>query len=127
MGMTVVIPDMDPTKPAEADPRKLVEAIEAMPVPVPGSPAIWKNLASWGARTGLKLPTMKRIMMAGVPVPVTLHEQLQSIFDGKAELHTPYGATESFLWRALPATSSCPTPPPSPAGRACAWASWRRA
>ena len=26
-GMTVVIPDMDPTKPAEADPRLLLEAI----------------------------------------------------------------------------------------------------
>lgn len=97
MGMTVVIPDMDPTKPAEADPRKLVEAIEAHACTSAfGSPAIWKNLASWGARTGLKLPTMKRIMMAGAPVPVTLHEQFQSIFDGKAELHTPYGATESL-------------------------------
>lgn len=97
MGMTVVIPDMDPTKPAEAEPEKLVEAIESHGCTSAfGSPAIWKNLGAWGARTGLKLPTMKRIMMAGAPVPIALHEQFQAIFDGKAELHTPYGATESL-------------------------------
>ena len=97
MGMTVVIPDMDPTKPAEADPRKLVEAIESHACTSAfGSPAIWKNLASWGVKTGLKLPMMKRILMAGAPVPIQLHEQFQTIFDGNAELHTPYGATESL-------------------------------
>ncbi len=97
MGMTVVIPDMDPTKPAEADPRKLVEAIEShCCTSAFGSPAIWKALAAWGVETGLKLPSMKRIMMAGAPVPVSLHEQFQQIFDGNAELHTPYGATESL-------------------------------
>ena len=97
MGMTVVIPDMDPTKPAEADPRKLVDAIESHACTSAfGSPAIWKNLAAWGVKTGLKLPTMKRILMAGAPVPVKLHEQFQTIFDGHAELHTPYGATESL-------------------------------
>jgi acyl-CoA synthetase (AMP-forming)/AMP-acid ligase II len=97
MGMTVVIPDMDPTKPAQADPEKLVEAIETHACTSAfGSPAIWKNLAAWGVKTGLRLPTMKRILMAGAPVPVSLHEQFQTIFDGKAELHTPYGATESL-------------------------------
>lgn len=97
MGMTVVIPDMDPTKPAEARPEKLVEAIESHACTSAfGSPAIWKALAAWGVKTGLKLPTMKRIMMAGAPVPISLHEQFQTIFDGTAELHTPYGATESL-------------------------------
>jgi len=97
MGMTVVIPDMDPTKPAQANPEKLVEAIESHACTSAfGSPAIWKNLAAWGVKTGLKLPTMKRILMAGAPVPLSLHESFQTIFDGKAELHTPYGATESL-------------------------------
>ncbi len=97
MGMTVVIPEMDPTKPAQADPKKLVEAIEAHGCTSAfGSPAIWKNLALWGRESGLKLPTMKRILMAGAPIPVWMHEAFQRIFDGKAELHTPYGATESL-------------------------------
>ena len=102
MGMTVVIPEMDPTKPAQADPKKLVEAIEAHGCTSAfGSPAIWKNLALWGKESGLKLPTMKRILMAGAPVPVWMHEAFQRIFDvdgsgATAELHTPYGATESL-------------------------------
>lgn len=97
MGMTVVIPDMDPTKPAQADPRKLVEAIESHACTSAfGSPAIWKRLGAWGAETGLHLPTMRRILMAGAPVPVSLHEQFQDIFRGNAQLHTPYGATESL-------------------------------
>jgi acyl-CoA synthetase (AMP-forming)/AMP-acid ligase II len=105
MGMTVVIPEMDPTKPAQADPKKLVEAIEAHGCTSAfGSPAIWKNLALWGKESGLKLPTMKRILMAGAPVPVWMHEAFQRIFDSSdgsgtgatAELHTPYGATESL-------------------------------
>lgn len=102
MGMTVVIPEMDPTKPAQADPKKLVEAIEAHGCTSAfGSPAIWKNLALWGRDSGLKLPTMKRILMAGAPVPVWMHEAFQRIFDADgtgatAQLHTPYGATESL-------------------------------
>jgi acyl-CoA synthetase (AMP-forming)/AMP-acid ligase II len=97
MGMTVVIPDMDPTKPAEADPAKLIEAIEAHGCTSAfGSPAIWKNMAVYARKNGLKLPSMRRILMAGAPVPVWMHEAFQEIFDGTAQLHTPYGATESL-------------------------------
>jgi len=97
MGMTVVIPDMDPTKPAQADPVKLIEAIEANGCTSAfGSPAIWKNMALYAREHGLKLPSMKRILMAGAPVPVWMHEAFQEIFDNNAQLHTPYGATESL-------------------------------
>ncbi|MFT5679679.1 MAG: acyl-CoA synthetase (AMP-forming)/AMP-acid ligase II [Myxococcota bacterium] len=97
MGMTVVIPDMDPTKPAEADPVKLIEAIEANGCTSAfGSPAIWKNMALHARKHGLKLPRMKRILMAGAPVPVWMHEAFQEIFSDGAQLHTPYGATESL-------------------------------
>ncbi len=97
VGMTVVIPDMDPTKPAQADPQKLIDAIETHGCTSAfGSPAIWKALAAWGDAHDLKLPSMKRILMAGAPVPVSLHESFQRFFDGNAELHTPYGATESL-------------------------------
>ena len=97
MGMTVVIPDMDPTKPAQADPRKLIEAIEAHGCTSAfGSPAIWKNMATYATAHDIQLPSMRRILMAGAPVPVWMHEAFQKIFVGDAELHTPYGATESL-------------------------------
>ena len=97
MGMTVVIPDMDPTKPAQADPKKLIEAIEAHGCTSAfGSPAIWKNMALYARENGIVLPSMRRILMAGAPIPVWMHEAFQEIFTGQAELHTPYGATESL-------------------------------
>ena len=97
MGMTVVIPDMDPTKPAMADPDKLVEAIQTQNCTSAfGSPAIWKNMALRCRETGTTLPSMRRILMAGAPVPVWMHEAFQEILTDGAELHTPYGATESL-------------------------------
>lgn len=97
MGCTVVIPDMDPSKPGQAEPAKLVEAItDQACTSAFGSPAIWRRLAEHGRATGLRLPTLRRILMAGAPIPVWMHEAFQQIFDGKAELHTPYGATESL-------------------------------
>ena len=97
IGMTVVIPDMDPTKPAQADPERLIEAIEAHGCTSAfGSPAIWKNMALYARDRQIRLPSMRRILMAGAPVPVWMHEAFQEIFAGRAELHTPYGATESL-------------------------------
>ena len=97
MGCTVVFPDMDVRKPGATDPQKLVEAIQSQECTSAfGSPAIWRPLAIFGRATGLRLPTLRRILMAGAPIPVWMHEDFQRIFDGKAELHTPYGATESL-------------------------------
>jgi len=97
MGMTVVIPDMDPTKPAQADPDKLVEAIQTQGCTSAfGSPAIWKNVALRCRAQRTRLPSMRRILMAGAPVPVWMHEAFGEILSDGAQLHTPYGATESL-------------------------------
>ena len=97
MGMTVVIPDMDPTKPAKADPNKLVEAIQTQGCTSAfGSPAIWKNVALRCREMGTVLPSMRRILMAGAPVPVWMHEAFGEILTDGAQLRTPYGATESL-------------------------------
>ena len=42
MGVTTVIPDMDPTRPARVDPRKIIEAVSDWNVTQAfGSPALW--------------------------------------------------------------------------------------
>ena len=47
-GMTVVIPDMDPTKPAEADPQLLLESIRDQGCTNAfASPSLWKNMVRW--------------------------------------------------------------------------------
>lgn len=97
LGMTVVIPELDPTKPAKADPARLVEAIRNQGCTSAfGSPAIWKNVARHCLANDIQLPSLRRILMAGAPVPSSLHEAFSRILTAGAEVHTPYGATESL-------------------------------
>jgi olefin beta-lactone synthetase len=97
MGMTVVIPDMDPSKPALAKPERLVHAIQSQKCTSAfGSPAIWKNVAPYCIERNIVFGSMKRILMAGAPIPVTTHEAFSHILPAGAEIHTPYGATESL-------------------------------
>ena len=50
LGMTCVIPDMDPTRPARIDPRKAVAQIRQFGVTnLFGSPAVVRRLGEWGA------------------------------------------------------------------------------
>ena len=98
MGMRVVIPDMDPTRPATADPKKLTDAINEQGVTFTfGSPAIWKNVSGWCVENNVKLPTLKRVLMAGAPVANEIHERLlNGVLQEGASTHTPFGATESL-------------------------------
>ena len=99
IGMTVIIPDMDPTCPANADPRKIIEAIENHGVTFSfGSPALWNNVSQFCVDHNIVLPTLRKILMAGAPIPPFLHQRmLEKILPKGAEIHTPYGATESLL------------------------------
>lgn len=96
-GLTVVIPEMDPTKPAEADPEILVEAIlDQGCTSAFASPALWKNFAKYCLEKNIKLPSIKRILSAGAPIPTQLHHDFQQIVSEGVEIFTPYGATESL-------------------------------
>ena len=97
LGMTVVIPKMDPTRPAHADPAHLIQAInEHGCTSTFGSPAIWKNVAKYALKHQLTLPSLKRILTAGAPISPQIHEAFQQILSNNAQVHTPYGATESL-------------------------------
>ncbi len=97
MGMTAVIPDMDPTKPAQAEPRKLVEAISNHGVTnIFASPALLRRLGAYSNRKNIKLPSLKRIISAGAPVTPDILDKFTSVLDEDAEIFTPYGATEAM-------------------------------
>ena len=97
MGMTSVIPDMDPARPALVDPVKIVEAIQNHGVTNSfGSPAIWRRVTEYCLQEGIQLPSIKRILMAGAPVPGTILQRFTKILSKGADTHTPYGATESL-------------------------------
>ncbi|WP_374012820.1 olefin beta-lactone synthetase [Pseudoxanthomonas koreensis] len=91
LGLTSVIPDMDPTRPARADPRKLHAAIARFGVTqLFGSPALMKVLADHGA----PLPTVRRVTSAGAPVPAEVVARIRTLLPDDAQFWTPYGATE---------------------------------
>lgn len=96
LGMATVVPKLDPSRPAAADPAHLVQAIRQNGVTNSfGSPVIWMKIARHCADRGLTLPGMKRILMAGAPVPPPLFALMRQVFP-HAQLHSPYGATEAL-------------------------------
>ena len=96
LGITSVIPDMDPTKPALVNPEKIIEAIRSQEVTsMFASPALLKRVGEFGKQKGIKLPSLRRVISAGAPVSPSIIEQFTSMLCGDAEIHTPYGATEA--------------------------------
>jgi len=97
LGMSCVIPDMDPTRPAQVDPSKIVEGILNQGVTNTfGSPAIWNRVADYCNEKNIKLNSIKRILIAGAPVSGELIGRVKKMLPETADVHTPYGATESL-------------------------------
>jgi len=95
LGMTTVIPKMDFTRPARADPEMLVSLIEHYRVTnLFGSPALMNTLSRHLQRRRIRLPGLKRALSAGAPVAPGVVERLLAALGDSADLHTPYGATE---------------------------------
>ena len=94
LGTTTVTPLLDPSKPLAADPAPLVAALIAEKVTSSfGSPAIWGKVADHCEARGLKLPDLRRLLIAGAPVSGELLAKLRVVAPN-CVTHTPYGATE---------------------------------
>ena len=79
LGMTTVVPLMDPTRPAEADPVKLVDAIERFKVTnIFGSPALLDTLSRHCVEHNIRLESVTRVISAGAAVPTNLDEMLEA-------------------------------------------------
>jgi acyl-CoA synthetase (AMP-forming)/AMP-acid ligase II len=97
LGMTSVIPEMDFTRPASVDPVKIIEAVERFDVTsMFGSPALINRVGRYGADHGVRLPSLKRVISAGAPVPAAVLERFAGMLAGSAQIFTPYGATEAL-------------------------------
>lgn len=97
MGVTTVVPDMDFTRPADVDPRNFIEAVHDWNATQAfGSPALWNTVGRYCEETGEKMPTLKRALSAGAPVPPHVLQRVTSAIHPEGDLHTPYGATESL-------------------------------
>jgi acyl-CoA synthetase (AMP-forming)/AMP-acid ligase II len=96
-GMTTIIPDMDASRPAAVDPRKIIEAINRFNVTnMFGSPALLNTVGRYGEKRQVKMPSLRRVISAGAPVSTTVQERFLGMLEPEALIHTPYGATESL-------------------------------
>ncbi len=103
LGMTTIVPEMDPTRPADADPEKLVEVINRFKVTnIFGSPALLDTLSRYCVDNKIRLESVTRVISAGAAVPIRTVRRMQDSLYQDSEIHTPYGATEC-----LPVSSIC--------------------
>ncbi len=97
LGMTAIIPEMDPRKPAEVDARKIIAAVHHFHVTnMFGSPALINRVGRYAAEHDVKLPTVRRVISAGAPVPASVIEQFTKTLNPGVQVFTPYGATEAL-------------------------------
>lgn len=97
MGMSIAIPEIEPTKPASLDPSRLVDLIDDLGATNAfGSIAIWRPVARYCQQHGRRLPSLRRILSAGTAIPVEMHRAFREILAPGVEIHTPYGATEAL-------------------------------
>ncbi len=104
LGITSVVPPLNPSRPAKANPEVLVKCLQKYRVTTSfGSPAVWARLCKYCEDNQVELPQLRRVLMAGAPVAPSLMQRLKCWLPS-AEIHTPYGATE-----VLPVSSICAT------------------
>jgi olefin beta-lactone synthetase len=97
LGMTAVIPDMDPTHPAHVNPERIIEAIENQGVTnLFASPALLNRVGCYGEENCLRLPPLKRVVSAGAPVSTENIARFATLLNDEAQIFTPYGATEAM-------------------------------
>jgi len=97
MGVTTVIPQMDPTRPADVHPPHLIRAVEQWGANQSfGSPALWNTVSLYCERHGVRLPTLRQVFSAGAPVPGHVLRRVQALLGEGGQIHTPYGATEAL-------------------------------
>ena len=97
LGMSAVIPDMDATRPAAVKPENIIEPILRHGVTnMFGSPALIDKVGRYGEAQGVKLPSLKRAISSGAPMPARVLERFSKMLSREAQVFTPYGATESL-------------------------------
>ncbi len=97
LGMTAVIPDMDPTRPASADPVKIIQTIEDHGVTnMFASPALLDRLGRYGSANKVRLASLKRVITAGAPAAPAVIERFVNMLEPEAQVYTGYGATEAM-------------------------------
>ena len=96
LGLTTVVPEIDPSRPAAVDPEKIVRAILQEKVTTSfGSPTLWRKIFDHCLAHNITLPGLRRVLCAGAAVPASLWADAARVLP-HGKLHSPYGATEAL-------------------------------
>ena len=80
LGMTTIVPEIDPRRPAAFDPAKIVQAIRQENVTNSfGSPTLWGKIGDHCRARSLTLPSLRRVLCAGAAVPATLWQNSRAV------------------------------------------------
>ena len=97
LGMTAVIPDMDPTRPAKVNPKRIIEPILNHGITnMFASPALLNRVGRYGEEHGIKLPSLNRVISAGAPALPDNLERFSGMLNPDSEIFPGYGATEAM-------------------------------
>jgi len=97
LGIASLFPPLDPSRPGACDPRAVFEALERGRASFSfGSPAIWRRVVRWARANARRFTHLRRVTIAGAPVPPWVALQLKELLAPGGEVHTPYGATEAL-------------------------------
>ena len=97
MGTTTILPDMNPIRPADVDPVRLLDAVDQWQINQSfGSPALWTKVGGYCATTGRRAESLRCVLSAGAPVPPRILAQVRQAMHEDGCMYTPYGATEAL-------------------------------
>ncbi len=105
MGVATILPDMDPTRPANVTPDNIITPIQDWEISQSfGSPALWETVGRYCETQDIQMPSLRRVLSAGAPVPPRVLQRIRNAMAPDGEMHTPYGATESLPVASISAT-----------------------
>jgi olefin beta-lactone synthetase len=97
LGMTTVLPAMDATRPGSVDPDEIFAPIRRFDATnLFGSPALLDRLGRSSQAPYTRLPSLRRVLSAGAPVPTAVIRRIVPMLRAGVEVFTPYGATEAL-------------------------------
>jgi acyl-CoA synthetase (AMP-forming)/AMP-acid ligase II len=95
MGVTTVLPEMDFSRPASANPTRLLSAANDWRVTQAfASPAVWRMLGEHCRKTESRIDSLRQVFSCGAPVTADVMKATLHFVSADAQMHTPYGATE---------------------------------
>ncbi len=97
LGLCSVLPHMDLSRPASANPAEIVRAIQTFSAEISfASPIVWFHVGPWCVAKGTRLLSLEVVITVGAPIPAKLHASFRKVLRSDCEIHTPYGATEAM-------------------------------